>query len=190
MRNSVASLFILMIFPLMLSAQDRSLNQVVENKETGEQILVGPVTIDGFSKLDDFHDRYEDELHAYKADMREIMPNHESLQESKITIILATWCPDTKKQLPRFIKILESIGYPLEEITMIAVDREMQAKGINVEEKYDLKAVPTFIFSTRRGKEYGRIVEKPSDDNRLETEIQELFKSQAYDDARSETGEE
>jgi thiol-disulfide isomerase/thioredoxin len=190
MRNSISILFILIVFPLILTARGDSLNQVIEIRETGEHMLIGYVNTNGFEKLEDFHSQYVEEIHTYEADMSEVMPYQEEILESKITIILATWCPDTRKQLPRFMKIMDEMGYPQEDITMIAVDRELQAKGIEVKEKYDLKRVPTIIFRTREGKEYGRIVENPALGNTLETEIQYLFKTQEYDDARSETGEE
>jgi thiol-disulfide isomerase/thioredoxin len=74
-------------------------------------------------------------------------------------VIYATWCSDSKREMPRFFKIMDGIEFPQNRITMIAVDRaRLLPAGIS--SKYGITNVPTFIVSYR-GFELGRIIESP-----------------------------
>jgi thiol-disulfide isomerase/thioredoxin len=78
----------------------------------------------------------------------------------KIDVYLAYWCGDSKRNVPPFLKIIETINNPKVQVNYYTVKRKP-----NKETKYfvaDLKVerVPTFIFY-RDGKEIGRIIENP-----------------------------
>jgi len=76
-----------------------------------------------------------------------------------ITIILGTWCGDSKEQVPKFFKILDELDYNTNYIEIICVDRKKTA-GIDIS-KLNVERVPTFIFFIE-GIEKGRITETPS----------------------------
>ncbi len=83
--------------------------------------------------------------------------------------IVATWCPDTKRELPRFFAIMEASGIPETALTMVAVDRtKKDAEGMT--ERLGITRVPTFVF-LRKGEEIGRFVERVPPDSTLEREI-------------------
>lgn len=70
-----------------------------------------------------------------------------------------TWCGDTKRELPKFIKTAMLARIPESNIELYGVDRSKQsADGLT--EKYHVTNVPTFI-AISEGKEIGRIVEHP-----------------------------
>ncbi|MEM6378501.1 MAG: hypothetical protein AAF705_09815, partial [Bacteroidota bacterium] len=78
-------------------------------------------------------------------------------------IYLGTWCGDTKKWVPRFVKLWESLGLSTDQLNFIALydDKERYKQGPNGEEKgKQIHRVPTFIFK-KTGQEYARIVESP-----------------------------
>jgi thiol-disulfide isomerase/thioredoxin len=78
-----------------------------------------------------------------------------------ITVVMATWCSDSRREVPRFYKIVSKLDYNAESIKLINVDREKEAKGTSVS-KLGIERVPTFIFY--RGKaEIGRIIESPEE---------------------------
>jgi thiol-disulfide isomerase/thioredoxin len=77
----------------------------------------------------------------------------------RITIVYGTWCSDSKKQLPHFFRIMDTVGFPEDRITLIAVDRTMQLPP-GVKKEYGITNVPTFILSFK-GMEVGRIIESP-----------------------------
>jgi thiol-disulfide isomerase/thioredoxin len=90
----------------------------------------------------------------------------------KIDVYLAFWCGDSKRNLPPFLKIIETIDNPKVQVNYYTVKRKP-----NKETKYfvaDLKVerVPTFIFY-RDGKEIGRIIENPK--NSLEEDFLEII---------------
>jgi thiol-disulfide isomerase/thioredoxin len=77
----------------------------------------------------------------------------------ELVVVFGTWCSDSRRELPRFWKIEDSVHLPAGKITMIAVDRTMDIpQGIRKE--YNITNVPTFIV-LYRGLEMGRIVESP-----------------------------
>ena len=76
--------------------------------------------------------------------------------------------------MPRFYKILDFLGYPDSNVTLVCVDRHKQGlaeetKGLNIQR------VPTFIFY-KNGKEKGRIIERPV--KSLEKDMWEILKRQ------------
>jgi thiol-disulfide isomerase/thioredoxin len=73
------------------------------------------------------------------------------------TLVMGTWCGDTHREIPRFYRILDEMGVSDQSITLIAVDRTMQADGLDLED-LEIERIPTFIFY-KKGKEVGRIVE-------------------------------
>jgi thiol-disulfide isomerase/thioredoxin len=83
------------------------------------------------------------------------------LNETDITIVMATWCSDSQREVPRFIKIMDSVGHDPSNITIINVDRKKMAEKTPVD-KLKIERIPTFIFS-KNGKELGRIVESPKE---------------------------
>src|SRR3990172_3495473 len=44
-------------------------------------------------------------------------------KEVTVFIVIATWCPDTRRDLPRFFKIADQAGWPASRMTLLAVDR-------------------------------------------------------------------
>ena len=91
----------------------------------------------------------------------------------KIDVYLGLWCPDSRENLPPFIKILDRVG------TGVAVRYVNVPKKADKELKYfveELKVerVPTFIFY-RNDAEIGRIVENPKT-SLIEDMMEILFK--------------
>ncbi len=80
--------------------------------------------------------------------------------KTTVKIFMATWCPDSKREVPHFFKIVRQAHLePVLKIEMWAVDRQKKSPN-DIAKKYHIRYVPTFIF-LRNGKEIGRIVESP-----------------------------
>jgi thiol-disulfide isomerase/thioredoxin len=76
-----------------------------------------------------------------------------------IKIVMGTWCPDSRREVPRFMKILNLWQFPAEKVTFIGVDVNKQSPvaeyaGLMIER------VPTFIIY-KNNIEAGRIIEVP-----------------------------
>jgi thiol-disulfide isomerase/thioredoxin len=74
-------------------------------------------------------------------------------------VFFGTWCKDSKREVPRFHKVVDLAGIGAERIRYYAVDRSKKSSD-GLTEQYNIEFVPTFIF-LKDGKEIGRIVEKP-----------------------------
>ena len=77
----------------------------------------------------------------------------------RITVVMGTWCPDSRREVPRFFKIIEMWGFPKEKIRMIGVDIDKKAP-LDDFSLLDIHRVPTFIFY-KNNIEAGRIIENP-----------------------------
>ena len=76
-----------------------------------------------------------------------------------VVIFFGTWCHDSKRELPKALKIFNEIGINDENIELIAVGldkKEPQGRAA----KLRLMYTPTLIFF-RGSQEIGRIIEKP-----------------------------
>ena len=77
----------------------------------------------------------------------------------RVVVFFGTWCHDSKRELPRALKIFNEMGINDENIELIAVGldkKEPQGRAL----KLNLVYTPTLIFF-RGSKEIGRIIEKP-----------------------------
>jgi thiol-disulfide isomerase/thioredoxin len=77
----------------------------------------------------------------------------------RITVVMGTWCPDSRREVPRFMKIVDIWGFPQKKIHMIGVDIDKIAPLGNFS-LLNIRRVPTFIFY-KNNIEVGRIIEVP-----------------------------
>jgi thiol-disulfide isomerase/thioredoxin len=77
----------------------------------------------------------------------------------KIKIVMGTWCPDSRREVPKFIRILDIWRFPLSQVTIIGVDKAKKASVPDFE-SLDIQRVPTFIIY-KNNVEAGRIIENP-----------------------------
>jgi thiol-disulfide isomerase/thioredoxin len=88
-----------------------------------------------------------------------------------VVCILGTWCEDSRREVPRFWRLLELADNANLRLVMIAVGRADDAAAgralaglgfsADFRQEQGIEKVPTFIFS-RDGREIGRIVETPA----------------------------
>lgn len=80
------------------------------------------------------------------------------LEGLKVKLLMATWCGDSKRNVPIFYKILDGIGFNEEQLQVWALDRRKHGPN-NEQIQYGVTRVPTIIFY-RNDKEIGRFVER------------------------------
>jgi len=76
-----------------------------------------------------------------------------------IKIVMGSWCPDSRREVPRFMRILDKWQFPIAKVIFIGVDNAKLApvgeySGLSIER------VPTFIIY-KNNIEAGRIIENP-----------------------------
>lgn len=76
-----------------------------------------------------------------------------------IVTVLGIWCPDSRREVPRFMKIIELMKFPVEQMIFIGVDNEKLAP-LGDYDILGIERVPTFIIYKNKI-ELGRIIENP-----------------------------
>ena len=150
------NLILLFIFSLISFAQDY--NTIITDDESEKAMLIGYSTREAFNDTN-FSDWWNEEYDIYEVDVEtteEIKPGFEDLE---IKLVMGTWCSDSRREVPRFFKILDEMEYPSENISLINVNREKVGLADEVD-GLEIHFVPTFIFY-RNNEEIGRIVEMP-----------------------------
>jgi thiol-disulfide isomerase/thioredoxin len=83
-----------------------------------------------------------------------------SKDDLTIKIVMGTWCPDSRREVPRFERILDIWQFPSEKVTYIGVDDTKNAP-VGEFDKLNIQRVPTFIIY-KNNIEAGRIIENPT----------------------------
>ena len=89
----------------------------------------------------------------------------------KVIVIMGTWCSDSRREVPHFVKMLDEYGVPVRKMDIQCVDKSKKT-GLEKYDQYKIEYVPTFIF-VKNGKEIGRIVETPN--KRLEEDTKGIL---------------
>ena len=147
----------LFVLPSNLRAQE--LNKRIFSSGANQEILIGYGNREGmeqepFSRWFDVgYSTYQ--LNDSLINLIKKMP----LSNIYVTIVLGTWCPDSRREVPRFFKDADALKIPDDHIKIIYVDRDKTAPDIDLALLH-IERVPTFIFY-RHKNELGRIVENP-----------------------------
>jgi len=129
--------------------------------------LIGPLTRDGWKA---FAPELQPEYADYEPSPDLVRALSYSRRDVTITCVLGTWCSDSRREVPRFWKLLDLIDVPDLELVMLAVGRTdapeaavwLDDNGVapGYRERFAIEFVPTFIV-TEDGVEIGRIIETP-----------------------------
>jgi thiol-disulfide isomerase/thioredoxin len=160
-------ILVILLFVSAINAQqfNNSTIDTVKNKK----MLIGFCTREAFQDTA-FKDWFDEQYKNYQPDYEVLDKLEGNLDEISITIVMGTWCSDSREQVPSFYKILDELNYDTNKIKLICVDRKK--KGLSDEaDSLNIELVPTIIFY-RNNEEIGRIIETPAES--LEKDILEI----------------
>jgi thiol-disulfide isomerase/thioredoxin len=100
---------------------------------------------------------FDQKFDTYNPDKATIESLKKSLKGVTIKGFMGTWCGDSKRETPRFFKILEQAGFKMKNLELVTVNRAKKTPD-NLQEGLNIFKVPTFIFY-KNDKEIGRYVE-------------------------------
>lgn len=172
------NLVYMLLFGLLCKVNSQSLFEEIE-LPNGGTFLLGEITISNLetrSYKDWYHTNYEN----YTVDKDLVKLFKKKLRQHEVLLFLGTWCGDSKREVPRMLKILEVANFPKEQLRIIALDRRRDnyKKGLNGEEKgWNIKRVPTLVL-VKEGVEVNRIVERPIDT--LEEDLLAILTNSKY----------
>jgi len=159
LKKPIGFLFFCLITSCQMDAQQTNQTKV---DAKGNEMLVGKIDKNGLEHMP-YASWFEKNYGAYEVDSKTIKSIKNELRTYSITLFLGTWCGDSKREVPRCYRILEEAKFPMDQLTVVALDYEGEQykKSPGGEEQgLNIVKVPTFIFS-RNGKEMNRIVESP-----------------------------
>ena len=145
-------------------------NKVTIDEKTGKPMLVGVTERSAF-ELPDFIEWYNDEYFGYEPDEFLIEQIKNLSDNIDIQIFMGTWCIDSRREVPRFLKILDAANYEQKKLQIINVDRQKRSPT-HEEKNKNIEYVPTFVIN-KNGNEIGRIVEFPI--ITLESDLQSIL---------------
>ena len=133
---------------------------MLTDEKSGDPILIGICNREAFSDSN-FAWWFNSEYKLYSPKQVIVDSLVKQNNNFNTTIVMGTWCSDSRREVPNFYKILDKLNYPDNKITLINVDRKKN--GIEIDfSKLNIELVPTFIVY-RNNTEIGRIIETPNE---------------------------
>lgn len=151
----------LLLITLFIFNTSFSQQLVIDDK--GKEKLLGAITQQDLEQHS-FKDWFVSGFEQYQPHKTIIKGFKKDLHQYQIKVFLGTWCGDSKREVPRFMKIMKQAKFPKSQIEIIALDKTKEAykqSPGNEEKGLNIHRVPTFIFY-KDGKEVNRIVEEPT----------------------------
>lgn len=148
----------LLFYFLSSNVFSQSVFEIQTDEKSGKPMLVGTITRGEIQKTA-FNEWWSEEYNKYEVDVLtadELIP---LLGEIKIMIIAASWCGDSREQIPHLYKVLDYLAFPEEDIKLVFVNRDKTGLADEVEDLI-VDFVPTIIFYKDKT-ELGQIVELP-----------------------------
>jgi thiol-disulfide isomerase/thioredoxin len=153
----------------------RKLAREVTAKKDASGYLNGIANKESFQD-DSFKRWFNSRQAEYTSDKETIAKLTDALKGYTIKGFMGTWCGDSRRETPRFYKILEETNFDENYFELITVNRSKKTPD-NLQEGFNIIRVPTFIFY-KEGKEVGRYVEYPRET--LEKDVLKIVTGQAY----------
>lgn len=153
---------------------------IAQSNEPKPRILFGTITKDSLTQAP--YDKW------FVAGYNSYQPNTETIIQLKkqswkditVQLFFGTWCGDSKREVPRFLKLMNEINFPISNIKIIAVgdsDSLYKQSPTHEEKGLGIFRVPTFIIA-KNGIEINRITEYPA--NSLEKDFLSIVTNQPY----------
>jgi tetratricopeptide (TPR) repeat protein len=177
-KLSIISLF----FLFACSVKSPQSVQVI-NQETftsnGGSMLIGKCSRGAL--LREPYSRWFVKNHAeYQADTAQLTSLKSKINEITVTLFMGTWCGDTQREVPRFVKIQDYLGFKINYV-MVDNDPDRYKQSPTHEEAgKNIFRVPTFIVE-KNGVEIGRIIEHPVES--LEKDLVKIVNGENYEPA-------
>ena len=135
------------VFSLMLAAS-------AANAGSNDNLHIGSITSsDLLTQYDDFNEEYLN-FSLVEADVKKLNSIGDNIE---VKVYFGTWCHDSEREVPRFIKLLSQIQTI--KASFYALDKN-KSDPQGLAKKSNIKYTPTFVVY-RAGKEIGRIIERP-----------------------------
>ena len=163
---------IILIFTVLgYNSFGQMMNSTVVDPKTNEKMLIGYCNLKGLQK-GMYGAYFNSQFDIYNPNESVIKKLSDKIDDYEITVVLATWCIDSKREVPRLYKVLTDAGYNEKRVKVIAVDRNKEAVVVDIAD-LDIQRVPTIIVY-KDDVEAGRIIEMPK--RSIESDLWKIIK--------------
>lgn len=156
----------------------QTINQVAKDRN-GNDMLLGCCTREALSR-EPFAAWFNDNYFNYKVDTSVTNQLKSFIDKKQFLIFLGTWCGDSKREVPRMLKVLDYCGIKPEQIKIVLVSNidSLYKQSPNHEEKgLNILRVPTLIVY-ENNTEINRFIEYPVET--LEKDLLKILNKQPY----------
>lgn len=164
---------LLLLFTLHSFAQ-----QGIELNNTGQLKVLGHVDRERLTEAP-FSNWFQPNYDTFEIDKKDSKSLKRAISNiDSIQVFFGSWCGDSKREVPRFLKIMDELKF--NNVELIGLDHTFQnykQSPFGEEEGLGIHRVPTFIFYTD-STEVGRIVEDPV--SSLEGDIFQILTTDKY----------
>ena len=148
-------------------------------KEAPQPILLGRCTRDSLLQ-EPYSEWYNKNYEAYTPNAEVIGAFAKVDADYEVAVFFGSWCGDSKREVPRFLKTLDALSFPTNRVSLIAVsniDSLKKQSPDGAEAEQEIYRVPVFIVK-RHGVEVNRIVEFPA--SSLERDLLQIVSGGEY----------
>ena len=128
----------------------------------GNTLLLGKISVHQLEQPP-FGEWYRKEYTSYNPDINTSDSLRSLVRSYRFELFLGTWCGDSRREVPRIMKLLDAMGVKSSAVTIIAVGNRdtLYKQSPNHEEQgKEIYRVP-HLNIYRNGKEIGRVTETP-----------------------------
>ena len=175
----IIAVFVFLIPTSQISAQPDSLYYQKVKDASGNDMLLGNCSRQALLEAP-FAQWFQPNYDNYVVDSATCRFVEPLLKNKRITIFLGTWCGDSRREVPRILKMLDCCNFPMTQLKLIMVNNQGEAykkSPQHEEEGRNIVRVPTIIVEDA-GRETGRIVEYPVIS--LEKDLLSILRSEKY----------
>jgi len=124
---------------------------------SAEEVLLGRVRA---SSLPSITESWSKDYEAYEPAAEDLRTLSTLKGPADLDVYFGSWCGDSRRELPRLVKILDRASPPGLRVRFYALDRT-KTKPARLARRGSIERVPTIVLRAA-GQEIGRIVESPS----------------------------
>ena len=175
----IISLFIFHSCSVTRNPPNPGLVNQISKDSRGNDMLLGKCTRAALLQAP-FADWFKPNYDSYHVDSFTCNFIRPLLTGKSITIFLGTWCGDSKREVPRVLKMLDCCDFPDNNLTLVMVSNKdsLYKKSPQHEEAgKNIVRVPTIIIE-QKGAEIGRIIEFPV--TSLEKDMLSILRKEKY----------
>ncbi|MCQ8878784.1 thioredoxin family protein [Pseudoalteromonas shioyasakiensis] len=102
--------------------------------------------------------KFNDEYLSYAPSENELKLI-QKLAGKEVLVLFGTWCHDSQREVPRFLKLLDKANVELAKLSLIAVGYDKRDPD-GIASEHNLRYTPTIIVF-ENGQELSRMIERP-----------------------------